>query len=108
MITILVAGAAPREISEFSSGHPSVELVSASGAEEALDRLARNRRIDAVLLYGEAATPEVAALIRDEDPAGPTLYAPASAGTLPGVRSVDAEGPQALLARIVGDLSTRS
>lgn len=108
MITILVAGAAPQELSEFSSGHPSVELVRAGAGEEVLDRLARNRRIDAVLLLGEAATSEVATLIRDEDPAGPPLYAPASAGPLAGVRSVDARAARDLFERIVSDLSTRS
>jgi hypothetical protein len=108
VITILVAGAALEELSEFSSGHPSVELVRAGTGEEVLDRLARNRRIDAVLLLGETASSEIATLIRDEDPAGPPLYAPASAGELPGVRSVDAQAARELFERIVSDLSTRS
>ncbi len=54
MITILVVGAPAAEASRYAAGHPSVEILVAGGTEEALEKLARNRRIDAVLLLSGA------------------------------------------------------
>jgi hypothetical protein len=61
MITILAVGEDAAQLAAFGAGHPSVEIVASTGAEDALDRLARNRRIDAVLIL-------------EEDPGAPPLY----------------------------------
>jgi hypothetical protein len=74
MITILAVGEDAAQLAAFGAGHPSVEIVASTGAEDALDRLARNRRIDAVLILEDAAAPEIAALILEEDPGAPPLY----------------------------------
>ena len=50
MITILAVGPDAEALAAFGASHPSIEVVTAHGAEDALERLARNRRIDAVLL----------------------------------------------------------
>jgi hypothetical protein len=100
MITILVVG--PRaSVAGFVEPDPSVEVLVASDLEDALERLARNRRVDAVLLLG--APSEAAALareIRAEDPAGPPLFSPASAGTLPQVEPLEDGDLETLAAAI--------
>ncbi|HEY1434597.1 MAG TPA: hypothetical protein VGG65_04430 [Thermoanaerobaculia bacterium] len=81
MITLLAVGGPAGALAPTFARHPSVEVLAASGAEDALEKLARNRRIDAVLLLGGADAAQVARRILDEDPGAPPLYAPASAGT---------------------------
>ena len=108
MITILLVG--EREHAEFldeiAARKPSLELLHAMDVEEALDRLARNRRIDAVLLIVEPATArEIAALLLEEDPAGPPIFLPAPASA-PGTRSLPASSPEELLDSILSTLSS--
>ena len=104
MITILVVGPSEPAPAEFADGHPSVEILTAGGADEALEKLARNRRIDAVLLLPGAAAQEVAEALREEDPAAPPVFAPASAGEIAGARSLAAEEPSRLLELVVRTL----
>ena len=52
--------------------------MTAAGVEEALEKLARNRRIDAVLLLADADPAAAAQAIHDEDPGAPPLFVPAS------------------------------
>lgn len=100
MITILVVG--PREaLNGLTEPDPSVEVLVASDLEDALEKLARNRRVDAVLLLASPA--EAAALareIRAEDPAGPPLFAPERAGTLPLVERLEDGSPETLAREI--------
>lgn len=106
MITILVVGPVGMDASAFAEGHPSVEILTAAGVEDTLEKLARNRRIDAVLfLPGEDAR-EVAETLREEDPAAPPLFAAASAGAIPGGRSLHADEPNRLLELVVQFLET--
>jgi len=102
VITILAVAASPEGFGEALARHPSIEIVTATGPEDAVEKLARNRRIDAVLLLGDDAA-AAAAAIREEDPAAPPLYAPSRAGTIPGVRPLPDESPEAL-AEAVGRL----
>ena len=97
MITILVV--APREsVTGFAEPDPSVEVLVASDLEDALEKLARNRRVDAVLLVaGPAEAGALAREIRAEDPAGPPLFAPASAGPIAGAGALP-DGPLETLA----------
>ena len=105
MITVLVAGTEEGSVDEFAAGHPSVEVLTASGTEDALEKLARNRRIDAVLILAGEKTAEIAALILEEDPGAPPLYAPVRAGPIPSVRQIEAESPERLLEALVRELS---
>jgi hypothetical protein len=89
MITVLVVG--PRErtqdLDAAAARNPSIELLHAAELEEALDRLARNRRIDAVLLLLEAdAAREIAQAVLEEDPAGPPMFSVGTSPEIPGVR----------------------
>ena len=74
MLTILVV-AAPG-FPDILATHPSLELLHAHDSEDALEKLGRNRRIDAVLLAGwdPGAGAEIADAIRDDNPAPPPLY----------------------------------
>lgn len=108
MITVLVAGPEEGSMAGFAARHPSVEVMTASGTEDALEKLARNRRIDAVLILAGKQTAEIAALIREEDPGAPPLYAPAAAGALPGVNPIAAESPERLLEALVRELSAEA
>jgi hypothetical protein len=109
MITVLVVG--PRERTQdfdaAASRNPSIELLHAVELEEALDRLARNRRIDAVLLLVETeAAREIAETVLEEDPGAPPLFAPAMSGDIAGVRALPAETADDLLRSIVRALSS--
>jgi hypothetical protein len=97
MITLLVVG--PHDsVAAFAEPDPSVEILIASDLEDALEKLARNRRVDAVLLLGSPAEAEaLARAIREEDPAGPPFFAPESAGPIPDVGRLP-DGPLPLLA----------
>lgn len=98
MITVLVVSDPDRAraLDEAASRLPSLELLHADDVEQALDRLARNRRIDAVLLLRETrAAAEVARLILEEDPGAPPLYVVGI--PVPGTQSLPAAQPAELL-----------
>ncbi len=100
MITILAVGPGADKLSALAAGDPSVEVMTAAGAEDALEKLARNRRIDAVFLAGPADAAGIARLIREEDPGAPPLFGPASIGAVPGVRAVAEDPPGRIVAAI--------
>jgi DNA-binding response OmpR family regulator len=108
VITVLVVGE-PEDAKEFdrvAARKPSLEVLHARDVEEAIERLSRNRRIDAVLLLlppDRAA--EVAKVLREEDPSSPPLFAPESGPPPPGVRSLTAATPEALLDAVTRELS---
>jgi hypothetical protein len=101
VITILAVGPG----AEALASHPSVEIVAAHGAEEALERLARNRRIDAILLLEGSEALDTARLIAEEDPGAPPLFAALESGSAEGVRAVEPGPPAAMLDRVVRALS---
>lgn len=107
MITVLVVAASEGAQSSqaFALAHPSVEIMTAAGLEEALEKLARNRRIDAVLLLAGEDAVEVAATIREEDPGAPPLFCSGDAPEMPGVRRLEAATADGLLELIVHALS---
>jgi hypothetical protein len=106
MITILVLGpGSPKaDPAPASAGDPSVEILAAGSAEEALEKLARNRRIDAVLLLPGSQARELAETLAEEDPSAPPLFAPASMGEIPEVRGLAEEDPRRLIELIVRSL----
>jgi hypothetical protein len=81
VITVLAVGERERagELDRLAAENPSLELLHATGLEEALDRLARNRRIDAVLLLVDpGAAREIETTLLEEDPAGPPIFVAAA------------------------------
>ncbi|MEP6470671.1 MAG: hypothetical protein ABJC28_01550 [Acidobacteriota bacterium] len=98
MITVLVVSepARARDLDDAAARMPSLELLHASDVEQALDRLARNRRIDAVLLLleGEAAA-EMVRTVFEEDPGAPPIFVAGSA--VEGTRSLPRAGSTTLL-----------
>lgn len=80
MITLLLVG--PRE-SDSIAAPPSIELLRCASADEALETLSRNRRIDAVLFLDGAAAAETAALLAEEGGSWPPLFQ-AGNSSLPG------------------------
>jgi hypothetical protein len=110
MITVLVVG--PRERTQdfdaAASRNPSIELIHAAELEEALDRLARNRRIDAVLLLVEtAAAREIAQTLLEEDPAAPPIFVAGSDARIEGINFLEAKDPNDLLIALTRLLSAR-
>ena len=109
MITVLVVGDRDRaeELDAVAARNPSVEILHAKDLEEALDRLARNRRIDAVLLLvGAERAAEIVETVLEEDPGAPPLFSPAVAGQIVGVLSLPGNTPEELLGSIVRELSS--
>ena len=105
MITVLVVGDSSRDFASLAVDDPSIEVLTASGTEEALEKLARNRRIDAVLLLADGDPEATAHAIHEEDPGAPPLFAPASVPPPPRVRPLDAASPADLLRAIAHALS---
>jgi hypothetical protein len=97
MISVLIVAAAEQDPENLAGGHPSVEVLVAHGVEEALEKLARNRRIDAVLLLAGEANPAIVGAIRDDNPAHPPLYRPADQPAPDGVRTLPAGEPAELI-----------
>ena len=108
MITILAVAGAADDLAPAFARHPSVEVLAASDVEDALEKLARNRRIDAVLLLGGPEAAGAARTIREEDPGAPPLYAPAGAGAIAGVTSLENAAPEALVAALARLLQPES
>lgn len=109
MLAVLVVGPDAPDAAELSAQIPSVEILRAHGTEEALEKLGRNRRIDAILLMGTPGqNRETLEAIREDNPAPPPVFAAASgegpADSVPGARGLE-PGPAArLLARVVEEL----
>jgi len=53
---------------------PDIEILHARDGEEAAEKLARNRRIDALLFFDAALAHEVEARLRREDPSSPPVF----------------------------------
>jgi hypothetical protein len=96
VITILLVAPDPDRMADLAAQDSSRELLFASGALDAVEKLARNRRIDAVLVMGFPGAAEAVAAIQEELSPPPPLFAPVSAG-LAGVRTVPAGSPAELL-----------
>lgn len=98
MITVLVVSEPERarDLDDAAARMPSLELLHAGDVEQAIDRLARNRRIDAVLLLLEGrAAAEVVRTVLEEDPGAPPIFAAGS--VIEGTRSLPAAEPATLL-----------
>ena len=107
MYSILVVGSAERDAGELEGRLSSVEVLRARDAEDAVEKLGRNRRIDAVLLLQqEASSLETIAAIREDLPAPPPLFlaVPAGAAVPEGVRPLAPAPPAELLASLIAQI----
>src|SRR6266542_1401202 len=103
MISVLVVASEGEQHDGLAERHASVEVLTAHGVEDTLEKLGRNRRIDAVLLLtGEDARAIVVA-IEEDNPAHPPLFQPAG-GRLPGTRALAAARPEELIDLLLGEL----
>jgi hypothetical protein len=100
MITVLLVGVL-EEGAFPKQDDPSLEILTARDADEALERLGRNRRIDAVLLAPGLAK-AAAEQIRRDDPSGPPLFA---AGGPPVAHAVALAPGEHLLGALLAHLS---
>ncbi len=105
MLSVLVVSRATEDLSRLSGRHPSVEVLHAHEPEEAVEKLARNRRIDAVLLLCGTDDARIVEAIREDIPAAPPLFLMASdRAALPGTRPLPPGDPEELLDRLVKEL----
>jgi hypothetical protein len=99
VITILVVGGAEAAI---VPPDPAIEVLRASDASHAVERLARNRRIDAILLLDGSGS--VLSEIAAEELSPPPVYAPAGSLLPEGARALDGRSVSELLQEIAADL----
>lgn len=104
MITVLIVSPPRPELEQVEGRDPSIEILFARDAEEAVEKLGRNRRIDAVLLLEEDPSATAAEVLED-NPAAPPLFAPLENRAIQGVRPLPPASPPDLLARILVALS---
>jgi len=98
VISILVVTRQGEDLAALAGRDPSVEILLAQGAEDAVEKLARNRRIDAVLLLAGEEAAGVVSAIREDNPAPPPLFLPEAAPSpLSGIRRLAAEEPGRLI-----------
>jgi hypothetical protein len=95
MIHVLVVG--PRSLAGLAARRSSVEVLHAETAEEAVEKLARNRRVDAVLLLLAEGNTAAARAIREDVVPPPPLFAGAADPAIPGVRPLASLDPAEML-----------
>jgi hypothetical protein len=83
MISVLVVGRGGEDPAERIEPDPSVEVLTAHGLEDALEKLGRNRRIDAVLLLAGTESRAIVEAIGEDSPAHPPIFVPEDSGPLP-------------------------
>ncbi len=97
MVSVLVIIPEGARLEELEARHPSVEVLIAHGVEDTLEKLGRNRRIDAVLLLSREGAREIVAAIEEDNPAHPPLFQPAGLWRVPGARVLAAGEPGHLI-----------
>jgi hypothetical protein len=103
MLTVLIVGALGQTEPAVLAA-PSVEVLHAAGLESAVETLGRNRRIDAVLLWAGKENEEIAAAIREDNPAPPPIFA-AGPETPPSIRPLPRGSLSDSLDRLVSEIS---
>ena len=104
MFSILVVLPGRLDGADLQRELPSVEVLRAQGAEDAVEKLARNRRIDAILIL-EAPDDSLRTLeaIAEENPAPPPVFVPlrSGSGAPPGTRGLPDGTPAELVKWVV-------
>ena len=103
MLSILVVTQAGKEGEISLAPHPSVEVLHARGLEDTLEKLGRNRRVDAVLFAAGGENSEIVRAVLEDNPAPPPLFT-AEPGAPPGVRLLAEPVVSRLLERLVEEL----
>ena len=106
MMTVLVVAEEGASLEKLTGRHPSVEVLAAHGVEDALEKLGRNRRIDAVLLLAGKANPAIVNGIREDNPAHPPMYLPEGRPAPRGIRTLPAVEPTKLLDSLLRELES--
>jgi hypothetical protein len=91
-------------LEKLAGRHPSVEILTAHGVEDTLEKLGRNRRVDAVLLLQEQGAAAIVGAIEEDNPAHPPLFQPAGHFRVPGTRILAAEEPSGLIDLLLAEL----
>jgi hypothetical protein len=103
VIAVLAVG--PRIDSSFEP-RSSIELLHARDAEDAVEKLGRNRRVDAVLVLEGAETSAVVMAIREDVVAPPPIFRARDASAAEGARALPAASADlsALLESLAAEL----
>lgn len=101
MLAILVVGGSGAEEAGPAS---AVEVLHARDTDDAVEKLGRNRRIDAVLVLDAGEASRTVAAIREDLVAPPPIFLAPSAPPVSGARRLEARGTRALLEAIVAEL----
>jgi len=106
VLSILIVAPTNANLAGLSGRNPSVEVLRADGQDDAVEKLARNRRIDAVLLLCGAENARILEAIREDIPAAPPVFLPADQTPLPRTRPLPGASPGELLDRVIQELET--
>jgi hypothetical protein len=99
MLALLVVGPDPaKALSEAGS---AIEILHAHGADEAVEKLGRNRRIDAVLILPTAEAAEIVAAIREDVVSPPPIFLPPGAPEIPATTRLAERELSGMLGRVV-------
>lgn len=104
MITVLVVSSSAG-FDELASRSSTVEVLRARSAEEALEKLGRNRRIDAILLADLNDPAGLVAEILDDHPSPPPIFLSAACSPAARTRRLPTDRPDELLALLERALS---
>lgn len=97
MIHVLVVTPDPGALGTLAGRRSAVELLHARDADEAVEKLGRNRRVDAVLLLSGEGNAAIAQAIREDILSPPPLFAPGSPALALEVRALPQGDPEDLL-----------
>lgn len=106
MISILAVLPEGVQLEGLAARHPSVEVLTAHGVEDTLEKLGRNRRVDAVLLLEEQGMAAIVAALEEDNPAHPPLFQAAGGLRVPGTRVLATEKPAELIDLLVRELES--
>jgi hypothetical protein len=101
MLSVLIVGHPSEAEPEPPSG---IEILHARSADEAVEKLGRNRRIDAVLILDSREAAEIVEAIREDVVAPPPIFLPGGSTPLPGTRVLPAPAEdEAALFRLLAE-----
>jgi len=105
VISVLVVTRRGEDFADLAGRDPSVEVLQAQGAEDAVEKLARNRRIDAVLILAGQEAAGIVSAIQEDNPVPPPLFlTEATPSPSTGVRRLAAEEPGRLIEMLVASM----
>jgi hypothetical protein len=99
MLAVLVVGKDPA--AALPEAGSAIEILHAHGADEAVEKLGRNRRIDAVLILPTADAAEIVAAIREDVVSPPPIFLAAGAPKIPATTRLAERELSEMLSRVV-------